>query len=161
MSGICKTSEASRAAAMKRTTLIFLGLGPVVGGMSMFTQFVLLDHSLALSELFSFGMIWMLIFFIIGGYVVGVLPAAATGLLFSFVVSRRALNLLESILLGAGAGFLTSAMAVVVIALLNPGAPKWNWIIPLAGALAGTLCGGLCWILAGKQSRFSEMNIHG
>ncbi|WP_421570237.1 hypothetical protein [Stenotrophomonas sp. PD6] len=136
---------------MKRTTLIFIGLGPVIGGISMFTQFVLLDHSLALSELFSFGMIWMVIFFIIGGYVVGALPAAATGLLFSFVVSRRALNLLESILLCAGAGFLTSAMAVVVIALMNPGAPKWNWTIPLAGVLAGTLCGGLCWILAIKR----------
>lgn len=141
----------SRAAAMKRTTLIFLALGPVIGGMSMFTQFVVLDHPLALAELFSFGMIWMVIFFIIGGYVVGALPAAATGLLFSFVVSRRALNLLESILLGAGAGFLTSSMAVVVIALINPGAPKWNWIIPVAGALAGTVCSGLCSILAINQ----------
>ncbi len=143
----------SRADAMKRTTLIFLGLGPVIGGISIFAQFVVVEHPVALAELFSFGMIWMVIFFAIGGYVVGGVPAAATGLLFSFVASRRALNLLESILLGAGAGFLTSAMAVVVIALINPGAPKWNWIIPLAGALAGTLCSGLCWILEGKRSR--------
>lgn len=148
----------SRANAMKRTTLIFLGLGPVIGGISIFTQFVVFDHSIAMAELFSFGMIWMVIFFAIGGYVVGAVPAAATGLLFSFVASRRALNLVESILLGSGAGFLTSAMAVVVIALINPGAPKWNWIIPLAGALAGTLCSGLCWILEGKLSRLPAKN---
>lgn len=141
----------SRADAMKRTTLIFLALGPVIGGISIFVQFLVFEHPLAMAELFSFGMIWMVIFFAIGGYVVGAVPAAATGLLFSFVASRRTLNLVESILLGAGAGFLTSAIALVVIALINPGAPKWNWIIPLAGALAGTVCSALCWIFAIRQ----------
>ncbi|WP_282247983.1 hypothetical protein [Stenotrophomonas sp. PS02300] len=138
----------SRADAMKRTTLIFIALGPVIGGIFIFAQFVVFDHPPALAELFTFGMIWMVILFAIGGYVVGAVPAAATGLLFSFVASRRTLNLVESILLGAGAGFLTSAMAVVVIALISPGAPKWNWIIPLAGALSGTLCSVVCWVLA-------------
>lgn len=144
---------------MKRTTLIFLGLGPAIGGISIFAQFLVLEHPLALAELFSFGMIWMVMFFAIGGYVVGAVPAAATGLLFSFVASRRTLNLVESILLGAGAGFLTSAMAVVVIAWINPGAAKWNWIIPLAGVLAGTLCSGLSWMLEGKRSRLPAKNL--
>lgn len=147
----------SRADAMKRTTLIFLALGPVIGGISIFVQFTVFDHPLALADLFSFGMIWMVIFFIIGGYVVGAVPAAVTGLLFSVVASRRTLNLVESILLGACAGFLTSSVAVVVIALINPGAPKWNWIIPLAGTLAGTLCSGLCWILAIKRHQAASL----
>ena len=95
----------------------------------------------------------MTIFHIIGGYVVGTLPALAAGLVFAFIASRHTLKLLHSVLLAAGAGFLTSAMAVVVIAWINPGAPKWNWIIPGTGALAGGLCGGYCWIVERKHRR--------
>lgn len=138
---------------IRRNTLTFLALGPVIGGLCMLLLLVAsLDYPRALSELFSLGMIWMVLFFIMGGYVVGALPAAASGLIFAFVASRRTLNPMQSILLAAGSGFLTSAMAVVVIALINPGAPKWNWIIPGAGALAGAFCGYYCWTVERSQS---------
>ena len=44
----------SRADAMKRTTLIFIALGPVIGGIFIFAQFVVFDHPPALAELFTF-----------------------------------------------------------------------------------------------------------
>lgn len=84
---------------------------------------------------------------------VGALLTLVAGLIFAFVVSRHALKLLHNLLLGASAGFLTSALAVVVIAFINHGAPKWNWAIPGAGVLAGAICGGYCWILERKHSR--------
>lgn len=143
----------TRTDNISRNTLTFLALGPVIGGLFMLLLLVAsLDYPRALSELFSLGMIWMVLFFIIGGYVAGALPAVASGLIFAFVASRRTLNPMQSILLAAGAGFLTSAMAVVVIALINPGAPKWNWIIPGAGALAGAFCGYYCWTVERSQS---------
>ncbi len=135
-----------RTDAMKRNTLIFLAYGPVIGGLCMFAHLLVgMDPLPPLSEFLSIGMIWMVIFFIVGGYVVGAIPAIATGLLFAFVASRCSLNFVSSVLLGASAGFVTSAMAVVVIALINDGAPRWNWVIPGAGVLAGALCGGYCW----------------
>lgn len=144
----------SRTNDVRRNTLIFFALGPVIGGLCMLILLLAeLDYPQALSEIFSLGTILMVILFIIGGYVVGALPAVASGLLFALVASRRTLNLLQSVLLGAGAGLLTSAMAVVVIALITPGAPKWNWIIPGAGVLAGALCGGYCWILERRHGR--------
>ncbi|WNH53867.1 hypothetical protein [Stenotrophomonas oahuensis] len=147
--------------AMRRNTLIFFALGPVNGGLCMFILLLAeLDYPQALSEIFSSGMILMVLLFIIGGYVVGALPAVASGLLFAFVASRRTLNLLQSVLIGAGASFLTSAMAVVVIALINPGAPKWNWIIPGAGVLAGALCGGYCSIVERKHGRPPAKSFH-
>lgn len=151
----------SRTSNTKRNTVTFLLLGPVIGGLFMFLLLLMeMDYPRALSEVFSFGMIWMAIFFIIGGYVVGALPALATGMIFAYVASRHTLTLLQSVLLGAGAGLLTSAMAVVVIALINPGAPKWNWIIPGAGVLAGALCGGYCWIVERKHSRVPVKSFH-
>lgn len=151
----------SRTNAMWRNTLIFFALGPVIGGLFMLLLVAAsLDYPQALSEIFSLGAIVMVILFIIGGYVVGALPALASGLLFAFVASRRKLNLLQSILLGVGASILTSAMAVVVIALINPGAPKWNWIIPGAGVLAGALCGGYCWIVERKHSLAPVKSFH-
>ncbi|MCT4541677.1 hypothetical protein NSY55_26640 [Pseudomonas aeruginosa] len=151
----------SRTNDVRRNTLIFLALGPVIGGLCMLILLLAeLDYPQALSEVFSSGMILMVILFIIGGYVVGALPAVASGLLFAFVAYGRTLNLLQSVLLGAGASFLTSAMAVVVIALINPGAPKWNWIIPGAGVLAGALCGGYCWIVERKHSRAPVKSFH-
>lgn len=144
----------SRTNDVRRNTLTFFALGPLIGGLCMLSLLVAsFDYPQALSELFSFGMILMVILFIIGGYAVGALPALAAGLIFAFMASRRTLKLLHSILLGASAGFLTSAMAVVVIALINPGAPKWNWILPGVGVLAGAICGGYCWILERKHSR--------
>ena len=141
----------SRTNDVRRNILIFLALGPVIGGLCMFAQHLAsLDYPRALSELSIFGITWMVILYVIGGYVVGALPALATGLVFALVASRRSLNPLESLLLGAVAGLFASALTVVVIALINPGAPKWNWIIPGAGALAGALCGGYCWILERK-----------
>jgi hypothetical protein len=135
----------SRTNTTRRTTLIFFAFGPVIGGLCMFAHLLAgLENLPALSEFLSGGMLWVVIFYIIGGYVVGAIPAAATGLLFGLVASRRALDLLGSILLGASAGLLTSAMAVAVIGLINDGAPKWNWIIPGIGALAGAVCGGYC-----------------
>lgn len=151
----------SRTNAVRRNTLIFLALGPVIGGLCMLILLLAeLDYPQALYELFSLGTILMVILFIIGGYVVGALPAVASGLLFGFVASRHTLTLLQSVLLGAGVGLLTSAMAVVVIALINPGAPKWNWIIPGAGVLAGALCGGYCRIVERKHSRLPAKNFH-
>lgn len=149
----------SRTNAMWRNTLIFFALGPVIGGLFMLLLVAArLDYPQALSEIFSLGAIVMVILFIIGGYVVGALPALASGLLFAFVASRRKLNLLQSVLLGAGASIITSAMAVVVIALINPGTPMWNWTIPGIGALAGALCGGYCCLVARKHSRFPAKN---
>ena len=151
----------SRTNDVRRNTLIFLELGPVIGGLCMLILLLAeLDYPQALSEIFSSGMILMVILFIIGGYVVGALPAVASGLLFAVVAARRTLNLLQSILLGAGASFLTSAMAVVVIALINPGAPKWYWIIPGAGVLAGALCGGYCSIVERKHGRPPAKSFH-
>lgn len=103
-----------RTSDIRRNTLIFFALGPMIGGLCMLLLvLVSLDYPQALSELFSLGTIVLIIPFTIGGYVVGALPAVASGLLFAFVASRRTLNLMQSVLLGAGAGFLTSAMAVV------------------------------------------------
>ncbi len=151
----------SRTNAMWRNTLIFFALGPVIGGLFMLLLVAAsLDYPQALSELFSLGAIVMVILFIIGGYVVGAIPAIASGLLFAFVASRRTLNVLQSALLGAGASILTSAMAVVVIALINPGSPMWNWAIPGIGALAGALCGGYCRDLERKHSRLPAKNFH-
>lgn len=151
----------SRTNAMWRNTLIFFALGPVIGGLCMLLLVAASqDYPQALSELFSLGAIVMGILFITGGYVVGALPAVASGLLFAFVASRRTLNLLQSVLLGAGASILTSAIAVVVIALINPGTPMWNWIIPGIGALAGALCGGYCCIVERKHSLLSAKNFH-
>ncbi len=151
----------SRTNSMRRNTIIFFALGPVIGGLCMFLLVVAsMDYPRALSELFSLGAIVMVILFMIGGYVVGALPAVASGLLFAFAASRRTLNLLQSVLLGAGASILTSAMAVVVIALINPGTPMWNWTIPGVGALAGALCGGYCCVVERKHSRFPAKNFH-
>lgn len=150
----------SRTNAMWRNTLIFFALGPVIGGLFMLLLVVAsLDYPQALSEIFSLGAIVMVILFIIGGYVVGAIPAVASGLVFAYVASLRTLSLPQSVLLGAGVSILTSAMAVVVIALINPGAPKWNWVIPGTGALAGAICGGYCWILERKRSRLPAKSL--
>lgn len=157
-----RTPVMSRINAMRRNTLIFFALGPVIGGLCMFILLLAeLDYPQALSEIFSSGTILMVIIFIIGGYFVGALPAVASGLLFAFVASRRTLNPLQSVLLGAGAGFLTSALTVAVIALINPGAPRWTWIIPGVGVLAGALCGGYCWVLERKRSRLPAKILQG
>ena len=150
-----------RTSDIRRNTLIFFALGPMIGGLCMLLLvLVSLDYPQALSELFSLGTIVLIIPFTIGGYVVGALPAVASGLLFAFVASRRTLNLMQSVLLGAGAGFLTSAMAVVVMALVNAGAPKWNWIIPGVSALAGALCGGYCSVVERKHGRLPAKSFY-
>lgn len=150
-----------RTSDIRRNTLIFFALGPMIGGLCMLLLvLVSLDYPQALSELFSLGTIVLIIPFTIGGYVVGALPAVASGLLFAFVASRRTLNLMQSVLLGAGAGFLTSAMAVVVMALVNAGAPKWNWILPGVGLLAGALCGGYCSVVEGKHGRLPAKSFY-
>ncbi len=150
-----------RTSDIRRNTLIFFALGPMIGGLCMLLLvLVSLDYPQALSELFSLGTIVLIIPFTVGGYVVGALPAVASGLLFAFVASRRTLNLMQSVLLGAGAGFLTSAMAVVVMALVNAGAPKWNWIIPGVGALAGALCGGYCSVVERKHGRLPAKSFY-
>lgn len=139
----------SQKDTIRRNTLVFLALGPVMGGLCMFIQVHLgLEHPVPLSEFFSSGTILMVVVFIIGGYVVGALPALAAGVMFALLASRRTLGFMGSLLVGAGAGFLTSVVAEAVIIVVNAGEPAWNWTIPATGAVAGAICGGYCWRVA-------------
>ena len=142
---------------------IFATLGPLLGGAFFFACMMLgLPGQSSLSDLVSPGMSLVYVFLFFGAYLLGAIPAAATGLTFGLIVSRRQSGRLLSVLLGAGLGLLVCLTFELALAAPQGEITDLDWIFPLAGAFSGSLCGLLCsMVRVGPNNSFKPNPLRG
>jgi hypothetical protein len=143
-------------------TILFAVLGPLAGGVFFFAWMALSTGISSLSDLLSPGMSLVYVFLVVGAYLLGSVPAAATGLVFGLIVSWRALGRLLCTVLGAALGGLVCLLFQGVLSILHGGGTSFDWVITLAGAFSGFSCGLLCSLVwVGPNNSFKPKPLRG
>ncbi|WP_141400892.1 hypothetical protein [Pseudoxanthomonas wuyuanensis] len=143
-------------------TAIFAVLGPLAGGLFFFACMVQGSTDPSLSDLFSPGMSLIYVFLFFGAYLLGSIPAAATGFVFGLIASRGPFGRLQCTLLGAALGFLACSLFELALNVIHGGPIAWDWIFPLSGAFSGSLCGLSCRLLSvGPNNSFKPKPLRG
>ena len=137
-------------------TVIFAALGPLIGAACFFVYLQLGSPGpWSFPDLISPGMSLVYVFLVYGGYLLGTIPAAATGLTCGLVASKRKLGHLLHTALGFGIGFLACTLYQIVLSAMQGSITDLVWAFLVAGAISGSVCGLLCsYIPVGPNNSF-------
>jgi hypothetical protein len=143
-------------------TIVFALLGPVLGTISTLAYVNLTSATpLELSEWFALDMWWVYVIAGVVGYMLGVLPAALSGLAFGAVLTRYRLGRSQSAFAGAAIG---AVMLLTVTSITANSLPSGeSLVIVLAlGAISGSLCGLASHLIAtGANNSFKPKPLRG
>lgn len=130
-----------RLRAMGVHAALFGVAGPLVGVLCFLALAVIEGPASGMAEALLFPRIFVVgAFLLFGAYVLGTIPAVATGIVFAAVSQGRRWNASKSAAWGAGIGVAVTAIHYLIVEAWKqmPGAP------PLTLLLIGAVSGGAC-----------------
>lgn len=135
----------TRSSVVVVCTALFTALGPLAGAVCFFV-YVALDAPTSLypAAFFDRGMLLVYVLLIYGAYLLGGLPALAAGAAYGWIVTRRKMTFTARFALGPALGVLITIVVELALIWLSDAPPPWTWILPIAGATAGAVCGLVC-----------------